>query len=78
MEYARYRVDTNRYTEDGIVAAGGVGGEEAYRLGSLMSARIWDARQPVSGAVADGYCQADDGYIPIPVLQGQSVLVSAP
>ena len=78
VEYARYRVDTNRYIEDGVVRAGGVDTDNAYRLGSLMSARVWDSRQPVSPEVADGYCQADDGYLPIPVLQGQSVLVSAP
>ncbi len=77
LEYVPYTINGNAYVEQSSLARGGVG-DSTYRLGSLMSARIWDARQSVSGAVADGYCQADDGYIPIPVLQGQSVLVSAP
>jgi hypothetical protein len=63
----------------------GVDGSNAYVLtghsGAVAvvreytSLRAWDSRQIVDAATHNAYCNASTGYIPLPVLEGQSVLV---
>ena len=63
----------------------GVDGNNAYvRTGrssvvvairQYTSFRAWDSRQIVDAATRNVYCNASTGYIPLPVIEGQSVLV---
>lgn len=63
----------------------GVDGNNAYvrtgRSSSVVgireytSFRAWDSRQIVDAATRNAYCNASTGYIPVPVIEGQSVLV---
>jgi hypothetical protein len=63
----------------------GVDGNNAYVLtgssGAVVaireytSFRAWDSRQVVDAVTRNAYCNAATGYIPLPVLEGQSVLV---
>ena len=68
-EWDTYYVDgNNAYTRgahQGAVAP----------IGSLYeSYRVWDGRQSLSFGAQSVYCNAQDGYLPVPVLEAQSVL----
>jgi hypothetical protein len=55
------------------LGTGGTGGE--VELATFWAARAWDPRQRRDGATAAAYCNAATGYIPLPVIEAQSVLV---
>jgi hypothetical protein len=68
-EWDAYYVDgNNAYTRgahQGVVAP----------IGSpYESYRAWDGRQSLSFGAQSVYCNAQDGYLPVPVLEAQSVL----
>lgn len=47
----------------------------AIAIREYTSFRAWDSRQVVDAVTRNAYCNASTGYIPLPVLEGQSVLV---
>ena len=55
------------------IGTGGTGGE--IELAQFWAARAWDPRQRRDGATAAAYCNAATGYLPLPVIEAQSVLV---
>jgi hypothetical protein len=71
VEWDTYRVNSgNAYIFAGHQA-------RALPLGEFISRRAWDLRQQVQtryGASVPGFCNAADGYIPVPVLEAQAVL----
>ena len=44
-------------------------------VGTYVSHRVWDPRQPYSDEVRPIYCNTLAGFAPVPVLEGQSVLI---
>jgi hypothetical protein len=50
-------------------------GQSRIGIREYLSQRAWDGRQHVDGITRNAYCNAANGYVPLPVLQGQSVLV---
>ena len=65
VEYDVYGIVNNAYVRQGRV------GPIAIPLGNYWSRRAWDYPQPSNSA---GFCDAANGYIPVPVIEGQAVL----
>jgi len=65
-EWDNFEVQNNRYVP---------GAHRVYQmpLGIYLSQRAWDSRQPLQGT-GSAYCNAASGYIPLPVIEAQSVL----
>lgn len=63
--YEVYGVVDNAYRLTGYV------GPRAIPLAAVYSRRAWDWGQPTN---SPGFCDAAQGYVPIPVLEAQAVL----
>jgi hypothetical protein len=50
-------------------------GQSRIGIGNYVSLRAWDSRQHMDSVIRGIYCNAADGYIPLPILEGQSVLI---